>query len=317
MSTKLNVILLNYRTPEFVIDCLASMNDEIECYEEGRIQVIVVDNNSGDGSCAIIYDAIVNNNWSNWVRIIESPQNGGFAAGNNLGIRSSKADAYVLLNSDTLVKPGLFVELTKAMRERPDAGLIAPSCLDRDGNPDVSAFRWISPFGEFFRASRIGLFSKLFPRFELIYPIRKGDSVTEPDWVGFACILIRDEVIEQVGFLDEGFFMYFEDVDYCRRVRDAGWKVLYWPRAKIVHFLGGSSGFSRSKERKKRAPEYYYISRSRYFKKHYGQLGLLIANIAWTLGLPLAMFKEVVMRRNTGLRERQGLDNWIGFFRKL
>lgn len=314
MNANLNVILLNYRTPNFVVDCLASMEHEICCYQEGRVQVIVVDNNSGDGSCKIINEAIEKNGWNDWVRLVESSRNVGFAAGNNLGIRTCKADAYILLNSDTLVKPGLFAELTRAMRERPDAGLIAPSIVDQNGNPDVSAFRWIRPAGEFFRSSGIGLLTRLLPRYDVIYPVREEGSMAEPDWVGFACVLIRDEVIEQVGYLDEGFFMYFEDVDYCRRVRNAGWKILYWSSAKIVHFLGGSSGFTSSRGRRKRAPEYYYISRSRYFKKHFGQWGLLVANVAWMLGVPLAMLKEVVMSRNAGLRERETLDNWIGFF---
>jgi len=309
MSVRLHVVLLNYKTPDLIVDCLRSIDRE----DLGDGQVIIVDNASNDGSIEIINNAIYEEKWNEWVSIIESSVNGGFAAGNNLGIESDKADAYVLLNSDTLVKPGLFRELREAMDQHPNAGLIAPAIVDEEGKPDVSAFRWLTPWGELVRAARMRMFDRLFARHNVIFPLPDSGGPVEPDWVGFACVLIRHEVIENVGLLDDRYFMYFEDVDYCRRVREAGWGVLYWPNARIVHFLGGSSGVSGNDGEPKRAPAYYYQARSRYFRTYYGQKGLFVANVAWTIGAAFAFVRSLIKGGETNFRKRELLDNWIGF----
>lgn len=309
MSIRLNVVLLNYKTPDLIVECLRSIDRE----DLGNGQVIVIDNASKDGSVETIKRAIHEEGWSEWVRLVESTVNGGFAAGNNLGIESGSADGYVLLNSDTLVKPGLFRELRKAMNRHPDAGLIAPAIIDEHGNPDVSAFRWLTPWGELVRAAQMRIFDKLFERHHVIYPLPESGGPVEPDWVGFACVLIRHEVIENVGLLDDRYFMYFEDVDYCHRVRKAGWRVLYWPNARVVHFLGGSSGVSGNAGVAKRAPAYYYRARSRYFRKYYGQKGLFVANIAWTVGAVIAFVRSLIKGGKLNFRKRELLDNWIGF----
>lgn len=309
MAIRLNVILLNYKTPDLIVDCLRSIDLE----DLGDGQVFVVDNASSDNSVEIINRAIQEESWGEWVSVIESDINGGFAAGNNLGIKADRADGYVLLNSDTLVKPGLFGEFRKAMVQNPDAGVIAPAIVDEQGRPDISAFRWLTPWGELLRAARLRILDRLFERHHVIFPLPESGAPINPDWVGFACVLIRHEVIEKVGFLDDCYFMYFEDVDYCRRVRQAGWQVLYWPKARIVHFLGASSGVSGGREGSKRAPEYYYRARSRYFRTYYGQKGLFLANLAWSIGAGLAFLRNLFMKRETNFRRREFFDNWIGF----
>ncbi len=307
---RLNVILLNYKTPDLSIACLRSMASQIT----NNIKVIIVDNASGDGSAERIRKEIKNNHWQNWASVIESKSNGGFAAGNNLGIRSSRADAYILLNSDTIVRDGLFTELAKAMHANPNAGLISPAMFDEQGNASDSAFRNISPISELLRGASLGVLDRIMPNHTLPWPKEINSNASSfPDWVGFACVLIRHDVLEMVGYLDEGFFMYYEDVDYCRRVRAHGWEIMRWPSAQIVHFLGGSSGMSSKHDQKKRAPLYYYLSRSRYFIRYYGRTGLLAANLCWTLGMFLGGLRNTLMRRKSNHRTGEFLGNWSGF----
>lgn len=305
------IVILNYKTPDLVVDCLQSLEEQIE----PGVDVIVVDNASNDGSAEKIEARIDAAHWGSWARVLRSPVNGGFAAGNNLGIRAIDADAYLLLNSDTIVRPGAIAELRRAMGLRPDAGLIGPGFVARDGSRDLSTFRTIRPLSEFVRSASTGPISRLLAKHDIHF--RTADTVAEPDWIGFAGVLIRREVIARVGLLDEGFFMYFEDTDYCLRVREAGWTILYWPKATVVHLLGGSSEFSSESGLRDRAPRYFYESRSRFFAKHYGRSGLLLANLAWLLGRSISLPRELFGNKSTQQRKREGRDNWINFFDPL
>jgi len=145
-------------------------------------------------------------------------------------------------------------------------------------------------------------------RFEPALP--PANEPMESDWVGFASVLIRREVFDRVGLLDEGYFMYFEDADFCRRVRQAGWKVLYWPHAKVVHLLGGTSRVTEPSGLQRRAPRYYYEARARYFAKFYGRQGLWLANALWCLGRTLSLGREL-LGRQAAHRDHEAMDIWI------
>lgn len=308
---KVGIVILNYKTPDLVVDCLRSLQDQIE----PGIEVVVVDNASDDGSVEKIEAAIDAHRWGSWGKVLSSPVNGGFAAGNNLGIRAIDADAYILLNSDTIVLPGSIAELLRAMDLWPGAGLIGPGFVGKDGSRDMSTFRLIRPMSELVRSASTGPISRLLARYDV--PFQTADTVAEPDWIGFAGVLVRREVIDQVGLLDEGFFMYFEDTDYCRRVRNAGWTILYWPTATVVHMMGGSSKFSSEESSRRRAPRYFYESRSRYFAKHFGHAGLLFANLAWLAGRCVSLPRELLGNKSPHQREREARDNWINFLDPL
>jgi hypothetical protein len=307
----LAIIILNYRTPELTIDCLASLEREIDL----STCAVVVDNASGDGSAELIAEAIEQRGWSTWATLLRSPVNGGFAAGNNLGIRSLRANGYLLLNSDTLVRPGAIASLRQAMRSRPDAGVIGAGLLDADGRPDQSFFRVPAPVTELIRAAGVGVLARAFERFDPIMP--RGDGPLEPGWLAFAAVVIRREVIEQVGLLDEGYFMYFEDIDYCRRAREAGWKVLYWPAAEIVHLKGSSSLVTADAAARRRAPRYYYEARARYFARFYGRPGLWLANGLWCLGRCISWPRELCGNAKPRLREHEAFDIWTSALRPL
>jgi N-acetylglucosaminyl-diphospho-decaprenol L-rhamnosyltransferase len=305
MTIELGIIILNYRTAQLSKDCLDSLSREVG----PDSAAVVVDNDSGDGSADSIDRHIATQGYGRWASVLRSPVNGGFSAGNNLGIRRLDAQAYLLLNSDTLVRPGALAEFRRALRERPDAGLIGASFDDANGEPLQSCFTFPQPLSELLRVANTGLVTKALHRFDT--PSRYSTEPLEPDWMPFAGIVIRRQVIDVVGCLDDGFFMYFEDVDYCIRVREAGWKLLYWPAARITHLVGASSNVTAEGAARKRAPRYYYEARTRFFAKHFGTRGLLLANAAWYLGRSVSLARQITMGTPPLVRDRESQDIWI------
>ena len=301
---RLCIVIINYRTPKLVIDCLASLENEIE---SGKDSVIVVDNASGDDSISQIEGAIAKNSWD-FVKMLPSPVNGGFSAGNNLGIKAVKADAYLLLNSDTIVRTGAIAFLLQAMENNPEAGLISPRLEWPDGTPQISCFRYLSPISELIKAARTSLVTKLFKTYDVPLPV--SDKPIKPQWTSFACVLIRQEVIEQIGLMDEGYFMYFDDVDYCRKAINAGWQILHCPQARVVHLRGGSSSVKAELATRKRPKPYYYASRTRYFTTFYGSVGLWLANICWLIGRSISLARELIKNKQPHTCEYEAQDIW-------
>ncbi len=306
---ELAVIILNYRTPRLTADCLDSIASEVE----PGMQVAVVDNASGDGSADAIAEHIAQRGFGAWARVLRSPVNGGFAAGNNLAILAVPAQVYVLLNSDTLVRPGALAELRRVLLERPEVGLIGPSFENGEGEPLESCHDLPHPVSELVRSANTGVVSALLRRYARVPTY--SDLPMEPAWMPFACIAFRRDVLDVVGLLDDGYFMYFEDVDYCLRVREAGFRLLYWPRARIVHLVGKSSNVTAVEAARKRAPRYYYEARTRFYAKHFGLGGLLLANAAWIAGRAVSRAREVVQRDRRAVREREARDIWINTLR--
>ncbi len=304
----LAIIIINYKTPNLVIDCLSSLQDQIELNCDS---VVVVDNASGDNSVEQLETAVTQNQWQSWVKILPSQVNGGFSAGNNLGIQSVSADAYLLLNSDTLVRPGAIATLKEAMQAYPEAGLISPRLEWPDGTPQISCFRYHSPLSELINAAGTGPVSKLLINYDVPLPV--SDVPMQPAWTSFACVLIRREVIERVGLMDEGYFMYFDDVDYCHQARDAGWSILHFPSARVVHLRGGSGSVKKAIAKRQRPKAYLYASRARYFRKFYGHIGLLIANLLWLVGRSISFVREVVGSKEPHACQLEYRDIWLNW----
>ena len=295
------MIILNYRTPDLVVDCLASLEGQLE---SGRREAVVLDNCSGDGSAGRIREAISRRGWGAWARVVESPRNGGFAAGNNAGIGAADAGVYILLNSDTLVRPGAVGGLVEALgRDRSGVGIVGPRLEWPDAEAQISTFRFRTPLTELIRASRSGWLGRRMLGHVVARPVE--GAVTDLDWVSFACVAIKREVIDRVGLLDERYFMYYEDMDYCRRAHRAGFRVGYEPGARVVHLRGGSSEVKRHTIERKRRPRYYYAARSHYYRSWYGSVGLAAANVLWTIGWLLA-----IPRGKSAAVEREWIDIW-------
>ncbi|MFN3168334.1 MAG: glycosyltransferase family 2 protein [Phycisphaeraceae bacterium] len=305
----LAVVILNYRTPAMTIDCLETLEPELA--SRGDARVYVVDNRSGDGSADQIEQAINERGWSAWCELIRSDTNGGFAAGNNLGLRKAHADGgfahALLLNSDTLVREGAIAELLGAAEQHTDAALIGPRLEWPDGKAQVSAFRFQTPITELINAAAIGVVTRLFARHNTA--IDASDRAMPAPWLSFACILIRKDVFETAGLLDEGYFMYFEDTAFCRNAKRAGFAALYWPEAHVVHLRGGSSPVKSAATARKRLPAYFYASRSRYYASFYGRPGLWLANALWLLGRGLSWLRER-LGRCSHIAEKASRDIW-------
>lgn len=303
------VIIINYRTPDLTIDCLETLVHEID---PNRDQVVVVDNDSGDESCDRIAAQVRQNGWDNWVSVLASGRNGGFSFGNNVGIKSVEAENYLLLNSDTLVRNGALQLMRQALYERDHIGLVGPRLEWPDGTAQHSCFRYRSPASEMITAASTAPITRLLQKYSVPLPI--ADSKMEPPWASFACIMIRREVIQQVGFMDEGYFMYFEDIDYCRRARQQGWAIVYEPAAHVVHLRGGSSDVKDALAQRRRPPRFYYESRARYFAKFYGKAGLWFTNLMWAGGRSIEWSRGILTGRPQQTCQHESFDNWIGWW---
>lgn len=309
---RLAVVIINYQRPRLIIDCLKSIEGQLD---PERDVAVVVDNGSGDESVVKLERSIVEHGWEDWVVLVVSERNGGFSSGNNLGIQSVDAEAYLLLNSDTIVRPGAIATLLGVLGRYPDAGIISPRLERPAATPQTSVFRYPTPASELIHSARTGPVTAALKQYEVPRPI--SNVPIDFEWTSFACVLIRRAVFYDIGFLDTGYFMYYEDVDYCRRAREAGWRTLHWPEARVVHLGGGSSPVQALTAFRKRRPYYYYAARARYFAKHYGRSGLLLANMLWTLGRGISLFRELVQRRETHICAAEWRDIWTNFMEPL
>lgn len=312
MGYALSCVLVNYRTPHFLLDCLPGLLDELATLDAA---IVIVDNDSRDDSLPVVGDWLAKHGATDRVKIIQSKINGGFASGNNIGIRSFKAEKYLLLNSDTLIRQGAIRRLLETAQRFPDAGLISPRLEWPNGNGQESCFRFHSPLSEFIGAAQTGFIDHLLSRF--IVPIPIQTDIAYPEWTSFACVLIKDEVFQHIGLLDEGYFMYFEDVEFCHRIRKAGWSIVHNPEAHVVHLRGGSSPVKEQTRLKKRVPRYYYESRARFYCQAYGWLGLTAANLMWWLGRSISRTRQLIGRADKSTVERQWLDIWTNWLNPM
>jgi N-acetylglucosaminyl-diphospho-decaprenol L-rhamnosyltransferase len=312
MSCLLSCVIVNYRTPYYLIDCLPGLLSEIEHIDAS---VTIVDNKSGDDSIEILRNWISSNDVDRRICIIESSANSGFAAGNNIGIKTQSAQYYLLLNSDTLIRPGAIRTILETATRFPEAGLISPRLEWPDETGQESCFRFPSPLIEMSYASQTGLIDRLLAKYIVALPVQT--QIAYPQWTSFACVLIKDEVFKQIGLLDEGYFMYFEDVEFCHRAGKAGWTIVHNPEARVVHLRGGSSSVKKQTKLKKRVPKYFYASRTRYYYQTYGWLGLTSANLLWWAGRTISKARQLMGRSDKVAIEGQWLDIWTNWLNPL
>ncbi len=306
------VVIVCYRATQLTIDCLRSLEGEVA--GAAGLKVGVCENGTGGSSAAELRAKIESEGWSGWAYVKEIHPNRGFTGGNNAilddAMRWERRPSYfLLLNSDTIVRRGAIAAMRRAMDQRPDVGIVGPRLDGDDGAPLVSNFRFISPASEFIRGARTGLVTRLLRRFEV--PVRVFERPIEPPWTSFACALIRRAVCEQIGVLDEGYYLYFDDVDFCRRARRAGWQIQYCPEAHVTHLVGQSNPVESLAAEHKRRPKYFYRSRSRYFGKFYGRAGLWVANFMWYAGRSIALSRRCIGRGVAPACDHEWRDVWI------
>ncbi len=280
-----------------VMDCLASLHKERSDFRD--FSVVVADNHSQDESVALLCEFVEKMQWRDWVKVLPLPRNGGFAYGNNRAIkqvlRSSDGPDYIwLLNPDTLVLPGALSSLVRFFDLNARVGLVGSRLEDPDGRVLVSAFRWHSIIGEFLYGIRMDIMFRLLQPW--CVPISSvPDTPCPVNWVSGASLMIRRVLFESVGSLDEEFFMYFEETDYCRRAWARGWQCCYVPESRVVHLEGGATP-GVGKDRKRR-PGYWFESRRRYFLKHHGRFYLFWADIAMMSGYLMWRIRRRIQRK--------------------
>lgn len=308
MSVDTAIVIVNYQTAGMLIDCISKMLDTIDFKS---VAICIVDNFSNDGSYETIKDWVEDKQLSENVLLVRAATNGGFSAGNNIGIKAISAKYYLLLNSDAYIKQSSIDRLKKTFTLDPKIGLASPRLTWEDGTPQESTFNFFHPITEFVHQANTGVISSRLQKYVVAEAVNATARVVP--WTSFACVMISSECIAKVGYLDEGFFMYFEDVEYCDRMRRTGFKVFHNPTASAVHLRGGSSSVKKNIARKKRLPKYYYQSRSRFYFKKYGYLGLFTANMFWYFGRGVSLCRQWMGRKDKAALEGQWKDIWANF----
>lgn len=306
MTRDITISIINYKTAQMTIDCANSVLEDLGTREA---QIVIVDNASGDGSEQIIGDWIASLPDPSRVTLVSSPTNSGFSGGHNQGISACEARFYLILNSDALVRSGFFDAILTRAENAPDAGMVVPRLEGEDAVAQVNCFRFPSPASEFIRSACTGIVTHLLKRHEVALDPDPDEG--DIGWGSFACILLRHDMVAKIGPMDEGYFLYFEDADYCLRARRAGWKIVRAPKARAVHFRGGSGPVKTLASQKKRLPPYYYASRTRFFRKAHGPAGPFLANMAWYSGRLLAQLRRLVGREVYPLPAHESRDIWI------
>lgn len=253
----LSVIIVNWNTAPLLRDCLASLVSS--SFE--NLEIIMVDNASSDNSADLVRREFPA------VRLIENDRNVGFSRASNQGIVASHGHYLLLLNSDTIVPPNALDRLVEFMEHHPDAGACGPRLVRPDGKHQEFAFGGDPTLSYLLRR---GMYRLLLHRALHDWGT---DRIQEVNWVSGACLLTRRQVIDQIGLLDENIFMYFEDNDWCLRMRWGGWRVYYNPTVSIIH-IGG-----RSLAKNPAARRAYYRSLDYFYAKHYGKLARLFLRI--------------------------------------
>lgn len=252
----LAVVIVNYNAGEYLERCVATL---LASSGDASLEVVVVDNASQDGSARAAAMAHPE------IHLIENPDNRGFGAGANIGIRATSAPFILVINPDAEIWAGTLGGFVKLARERPGAGAIGPLIRNADGT--------LYPTGRavpsLVTAAGHALVGPLVPknRFSRAYRMADWDrgSEREVEWISGSCMLLRRKALDEIGLFDERFFLYAEEVDLFKRLRDAGWSVLFTPELEIVHEGGVSIGRSRKMNLQHSKSVYLY------FEKHHAR----------------------------------------------
>lgn len=310
LQQSVHVVIVNYRTGPHVVECLRSLTAEVAALPDTR--VTVVDNCSGDGSFELISRAIQSEGWSVWARAVEAPANGGFSYGNNYVLRPLLASGdgpgyYWLLNPDTTVRPGALSALKTFVQTHSRVGIAGSSMIGSDGHDWPYAFRFPSFWSEMASGLRLSLVGRLLAR-HIVLRRMEQDRPQQVDWLPGASMLVRREVFESVGLMDEGYFLYFEETDFCLAASRKGWQTWYVPESRVHHIAGQSTGVTGDQALVKRRPQYWFDSRRRYWVKNHGRFYAALTDLAWALAYCTWRLRSLVMSTTSAYPPRYFSD---------
>ena len=271
----LSVVILSWNVRDLLQQCLASLTTH-HC--PLSTEIIVVDNASSDNSVEMVRAEFPQ------VKLVVNATNRGYTGGNNDGMAVATGRYVLILNPDTQVVDDALATLVNYAKAHPEAGVIGPQLLNPDGTVQSSRRRFPTCATALFESTWLQSIAPRRVLRDYTMDDRPDAETQEVDWVVGACLLVPRQVIEQVGVLDEGFFMYSEELDWCRRVKQAGWQVVYLPQAQVVHHMGKSTDQVVAQRH-----IYFQTSKVRYFRKHHGRLAAtslrfaLLAMYLWQL----------------------------------
>jgi N-acetylglucosaminyl-diphospho-decaprenol L-rhamnosyltransferase len=303
-TVDLSIVIVNWNVYELLRHCLLSLSKgDARGAISSTAEVVVVDCASSDGSAEMVQREFP------WVKLIASDENLGYSRGNNLGMTRATGRHLMILNPDTEVKGDALATMVRYLDEHPGVGALGPELRYPDGTLQSSRRRFPTLATAFFEST---LLHQWFPHNRVAQHYHLADrppDVPQPvDWLVGAALMIRREVWQKVGPLDEGFFMYFEELDWCRRCRAQGWQVHYLPTAQIIHFEGKSSEQVMTARSIR-----FQSSKIRYFRKYYGKRWALVIRLFLMLTFALQLGEESLkwlVGHKRGLRLERIVSYW-------
>jgi GT2 family glycosyltransferase len=288
----LSIIIVSWNVRDLLAECLRSI-------DAGRgdldLEVIVVDSGSSDDTPAMIAEDFP------WVNLLARTDNVGFPKGNNIGLSTARGRLLLLLNPDTEVSGDALPLMAELMDSNQEVGIVGGQLLNPDGSVQSSRRRFPTLGSAIFEGT---WFQPLAPRKSMnrYYMADMSDDEAEDvDWLVGACLMTRREVLEDIGLLDEAYFMYSEELDWCRRIKEAGWRVIYLPRAKIVHHVGKSSEQAETERHIN-----FQRAKLRYFRKFHGRFETAILRIV----LLLNYFFQLILELGKGVLGHRRALRW-------
>lgn len=257
----LSIVILNYNTCDLLKQTLESIETPVSH------EIIVVDNASTDDSVEMVREQFPK------VKLIQNEINGGFATGNNIGLRKARGKYLMLLNSDTTIQGKALQVLIDYLHQHTQVGIVTPKLVLSDGSLDPACHRGLPTIWNSF--TYFSKLEKIFPESHVFggyHQTWKDMTKIHPvEAVSGAAMMFPRKLLTTIGYLDEQFFMYAEDLDYCKRAHDAGFEIVYNPQAVVIHYKGQSGTHSLNPETRTNTRRYFYETMKLYFRKHYGQ----------------------------------------------
>ena len=290
-----SAVVVNYRTPEYAIQCVQSLVHERIAVP--KLEVILIDNASGDNSVSIMSEGLADLISDGFVKLMPLEINGGFGWANNQALllllaRERPPQYVLLLNPDCTIEPGAVRLLSDELSTNDKCAVAGSQLLNPDGSWTGSAFRFPTIGREFVRGAGIEMFGRLLG---IAPTLVTSDASCEADWVTGASCLIRTSALESEGLFDDGFFLYFEEVELMFRLRKAGWTIRHVPASCVFHIGGASTGLREGKALSAPSfPLYWFQSRRRFLTLAYGPLTAWIASIAWLAGVTIGWLRGVL-----------------------
>lgn len=265
LEIRLSIVIVSWNVRELLRDCLRSIE---QTQGDLTVEVIVVDSASADGSPAMVAAEFPQ------VTLIASDENVGFPWGNNMGIAKAHGRYILLFNPDTILHENALVHMVDYLEKHLDVGVVGAQLLNEDGSVQSSRRRFPTLITAFFESTWLQSRApqRILNRY---YALDIADDQTaDVDWVMGACLMTRQEIARTVGGMDEGYFMYSEELDWCRRIKMAGWRVVYLPAAQVTHYQGKSSEQVVAQRH-----IYFNQAKLRYFRKYHGRVPALILRL--------------------------------------